>query len=226
MTQVVIRIAAAAGMAVVALAATLLPHTGRQTAGASADPLARELMAELVAIDTTDGSGDVTKASVAMEARLKSAGWPTADLQVVGGNERKRNLVARLRGRGTKRPILLLAHLDVVEARRDDWSVEPFTLLERGGFYYGRGTTDLKDMAAAWIANLIRYRREGFVPERDLIVALTADEETGEHNGVSWLLANRRDLIDAEYASTKAAVARSGMAATRSTRCRRPRRST
>ena len=203
MTPVLTRVAAALGVAVVAIAANVVPHTSRQAVAAAADPLARDLLAQLIAIDTTDGSGSVTKASVAMEARLKAAGWPAGDIQVVGGNERKRNLVARLRGRGARRPILLLAHLDVVEARRDDWSVDPFTFLERGGFYYGRGTTDMKDMAAAWIANLIRYRREGFVPEGDLIVALTADEETGDHNGVSWLLANRRDLIDAEYCVTE-----------------------
>ena len=105
-----------------------------------------------------------------------------------------------MRGTGARRPLLLLAHLDVVEANREDWSVDPFKLLERDGYFYGRGTTDDKAMAAAFVANLIRYRQEGFVPDRDLIVALTADEEGGGHNGVVWLLKEHRTLIDAEMA--------------------------
>jgi len=108
--------------------------------------------------------------------------------------------VARLRGGGARRPILLLAHLDVVEARREDWSLDPFTLSERDGYFYGRGASDIKDMAALFVATLIRVRREGFVPDRDIILALTAGEESGaDYNGVRWLLANRRDLIDAAY---------------------------
>jgi acetylornithine deacetylase/succinyl-diaminopimelate desuccinylase-like protein len=95
--------------------------------------------------------------------------------------------------------VLLLAHLDVVEALRSDWSLEPFTLTEQGGYFYGRGTSDIKDMAAIFVATLIRLKREGVVPDRDIILALTAGEETGNDNGVQWLLANRRDLIDAEY---------------------------
>ena len=95
--------------------------------------------------------------------------------------------------------LLLLAHLDVVEARREDWSVDPFTLLEKDGYFYGRGTGDDKAQAAIWVASLIRFKREGYRPSRDLIVALTADEEGGgPYNGVDWLLANHRELIDAE----------------------------
>jgi acetylornithine deacetylase/succinyl-diaminopimelate desuccinylase-like protein len=165
------------------------------------DSLAKDILRELVEINTTDSSGSTTKAAEAMAARLKAAGFPDADVRVVGPNDRKGNLVARLRGRGTAKPILLLAHLDVVEARKEDWSadLDPFRFLERDGWFYGRGTTDDKGQAAIWMANLIRYRQEGFVPERDLIVALTADEEGGTSNGVAWLLANRRALIDAEY---------------------------
>ena len=159
--------------------------------------LAREIYKELIEINTTDSAGDTTKAARAMAARLKAAGFPEADIQVLGPNPRKGNLVARYRGTGQRKPLLLLAHLDVVEAVKDDWSVDPFTFLERDGFFWGRGTTDDKAMAAVWIATFIRYREEHYVPDRDLIIALTADEEGGDFNGVQWLLANHRDLIDA-----------------------------
>ena len=115
-----------------------------------------------------------------MAAPLLAAGFPAGDVQVLGARPRKGNLVARLRGTGARRPLLLLAHLDVVEARREDWSVDPFTLLEKDGYFYGRGTRDDKAMAAIFVANLIRYKQEGFVPDRDLILALTADEEGGD----------------------------------------------
>lgn len=166
------------------------------------DRAARDILKQLIEINTTDSSGSTTKAADAMAARLKAAGFPAADVLVLGPNARKGNLVARLRGRGAGKPILLLAHLDVVEARKEDWSqgLEPFVFTERDGFFYGRGTSDDKGHAAIWIANLIRYKQEGFVPERDLIVALTADEEGGDSNGVKWLLAGHRDLIEAEYA--------------------------
>jgi acetylornithine deacetylase/succinyl-diaminopimelate desuccinylase-like protein len=162
--------------------------------------LARDIYKELIEINTTDSAGDTTKAAQAMAARLKSAGLPDEDIHVFGPNPRKGNLVARYRGTGQRKPLLLLAHLDVVEALRDDWSVDPFKLLEKDGFFWGRGTTDDKAMAAVWIASFIRYRQEHYVPDRDLIIALTADEEGGDFNGVQWLIANHRDLIDAEYA--------------------------
>jgi acetylornithine deacetylase/succinyl-diaminopimelate desuccinylase-like protein len=163
--------------------------------------LARDIFEELIEIDTTDTpSGDVTRAAEAMAARLRAAGFPAADAQVLGPDSKKGNLVARLRGTGGRRPLLLLGHLDVVPARREDWSVDPFTFLERDGYFYGRGTTDDKAMSAILVTNLIRYRTEGFTPARDLIVALTADEEGGNHNGVQWLLRSHRPLIDAELA--------------------------
>ncbi len=162
--------------------------------------LARDLFQELIEINTTESEGTAL-AVEAMARRLLAAGFPEEDVQIVGPNDRKLNLVARLRGRDTGRaPILLLAHLDVVEALRSDWTLDPWTFTERNGYYYGRGVTDNKDDAAIYMANLIRYKEEGFVPDRDIIVALTADEEGGPANGVRWLLANRRDLIDAEYA--------------------------
>src|SRR5690606_37082833 len=163
--------------------------------------LARELLAELVAINTTDSEGDNTAASEAMRRRLLAAGFPEEDVVVVEPAPRKGNLVARLRGRGTgEKPILLLAHIDVVEADPADWTLPPFELIERDGIFYGRGTADDKDEAAIYVANLIRMKEEGYVPDRDIIVALTADEEGGPANGVQWLLENRRELIDAAFA--------------------------
>ena len=163
--------------------------------------LARDILKELIEIDTTDSVGDNTAAAQAMADRLLAAGFPAEDVQVLGPAERKGNLVARYRGRDTgRKPLLLLAHIDVVEADPADWTLPPFTLIEEDGYFYGRGTTDNKDEAAIHIANLIRMKEEGFQPDRDIIVALTADEEGGDHNGVQWLLENHAELIDAEYA--------------------------
>jgi acetylornithine deacetylase/succinyl-diaminopimelate desuccinylase-like protein len=162
--------------------------------------LAHDIYKELIEINTTGSAGDTTIAARAMADRLLAAGFPQEDIQVLGPAPRKGNLVARFRGTGQQKPILLLAHLDVVEAKREDWSVDPFTLLEKDGYFWGRGTTDDKAMAAAWIAAFIRLREEHYVPDRDMIVALTADEESGDNNGVQWLLANHRNLIDAQYA--------------------------
>ena len=169
--------APAAGQAV-----TLEPH----------QELARELLRELIEINTVDSAG-TTAAAEAMAKRLLDAGFPSEDVNVVGPNERKMNLVARLRGNDSGRqPILLLAHLDVVEALPTDWNMDPWTLNEMDGYYYGRGVTDDKDEAAIYTANFIRYKQEGFIPDRDIIMALTADEEGGQFNGVQWLIQNRR----------------------------------
>ncbi len=169
----------------------------------AADPareLARECLKELVEINTTDSSGSVTRAAEAAARRLHAAGFDAADAQVVEPAPGKGNLVARLRGTGNGKPILFIAHLDVVEARREDWTSDPFTLLEKDGWFYGRGTSDNKGDAALLVANFARLKREGFRPSRDLILALTADEEGGRGpNGVEWLLDNRRALIDAEF---------------------------
>lgn len=162
--------------------------------------LTREIFKELIEINTTESSGNTTKAAEAMAARLKAAGFPDKDIFIGGAHERKGNLVAILHGTGKRKPILLLAHLDVVEALRSDWTTDPFKFEEIDGFYYARGSSDDKAMAAIFIANLIRYKQEKFIPDRDIIVALTADEETGDHNGVDWLLKNHKDLINAEFA--------------------------
>ena len=159
--------------------------------------LLHDIYQQLIEINTTDSVGNCTAAAEAMAARLKAAGFD--EVRVLGPNERKGNLVARWRGTGARKPLLLLAHLDVVEAKREDWSFDPFKLLEKDGYYYGRGTADDKAMAAIFVANLIRLKREGFKPDRDLILALTADEEGGNFNGVDWLLKNHAQLLDAEF---------------------------
>jgi len=170
-----------------------------QNTSAGYERLGRDVLKELIETNTTHSTGSTTVAAERMAARLVEAGFPKADVQVVGGADKKGNLVARYRGRGTRKPILYLAHLDVVEARREDWSLDPFVLTEKDGYLYGRGTLDVKGGAATLVAAFVRLRQEQFVPDRDLILALTADEEGGPDNGVAWLLANRRDLIDAEY---------------------------
>ncbi len=162
--------------------------------------LGRDIFEELIEINTTDTErGNVTLAAEAMARRLRDAGFPAADVQVLGPNDRKKNLVARLRGTGKHEPILLLGHLDVVEAKSEDWSTDPFEFIEKDGYFYGRGTQDMKDGDAIMTTALIRMKKEGFRPSRDIILALTADEEGGTANGVDWLFKNHRELVDAEF---------------------------
>jgi len=161
---------------------------------------ARALLKELVEINTTHSTGSTVIAAEAMARHMRAAGFPAADVHVVQNAERKGNLIVRLRGRSrTLKPILLLSHIDVVEANPADWTLPPFTFIERDGIFYGRGVADDKDESAIHLTLLLRMKAEGLVPERDIIVALTADEEGGPENGVEWLLANRRELVDAEY---------------------------
>ena len=172
-----------------------------QRAPADLAPLGHAILEELIETNTTLSSGSTTLAAERMAARLIAAGFPRGDVMVVGGADQRKNLVARLRGRaGGGRPVLFFAHLDVVEARRDDWSMDPFALTERDGYFYGRGTLDVKGGAATLVTAFCSLRQRGVVPDRDLILALTADEEGGPNNGVQWLLANDRDLIGADYA--------------------------
>ena len=176
--------------------------------GAQTKPLtppqaaARVIYQEMVEINTTDSVGSVTKAATAVAARFRAAGFPAGDVQLLipADAPTKGNLVVRYRGRGQGKPVLLLAHLDVVAALRSDWPRDPFKLHEADGYFYARGASDDKAMASMFVANVIRYKQEGWVPERDIIIALTADEEGGASNGVEWLIKNHRPLIDAEYA--------------------------
>jgi acetylornithine deacetylase/succinyl-diaminopimelate desuccinylase-like protein len=161
--------------------------------------LVREIFQQLIEINTTHSVGSTTVAAQAMADRLLAAGYPSADVFVGGPTPTKGNMVARLRGTGARKPLLMICHLDVVEARREDWSVDPFKLLEKDGYFYGRGTSDVKDGDAILMTMMLRLKKENFKPDRDLILALTADEEGGDDNGVAWLLQHHRDLIDAEY---------------------------
>jgi len=165
--------------------------------------LAREILRELIEIDTTHAHG-ATRAAEVIAARLQAAGFSSADMQIIGPRPEKGNLIVRYRAAAADpaprvKPILFLSHLDVVEARPEDWSVDPFKLTEQDGYFYGRGTLDIKDEVANLVTNLIRLKAEGFVPTRDIVVALTDDEEGGDANGVAWLLEHHRDLIDSEY---------------------------
>ena len=170
-----------------------------QAGGESPNALSRSIFQELLEINTTDSVGNVTTASEAMATRLRAAGFADSDSAILGPNARKKNLVVRLRGTGQHKPVLLIGHLDVVEARREDWTTDPFKFVEKDGYFYGRGTQDMKDGDAIMVTSLIRMKKEGFRPNRDIILALTADEEGGSSNGVDWLLQHQRALIDAEF---------------------------
>lgn len=162
---------------------------------------ARALLEELIEINTTHSTGSTVVAAEAMAKHMRAAGFPAEDVVVVEIAPRKGNLVVRLRGRDTGRePMLLLSHIDVVEADPADWTLPPFDFIEKDGTFYGRGVADDKDEGAIHLTILLRMKAEGIVPDRDIIVALTADEEGGPSNGVQWLIANRPELIRAEYA--------------------------
>lgn len=164
--------------------------------------LARDIFKQLIETNTQDSDGSVTAAAEKMRQRLLDAGFPAEDLVLAGPNDRKQNLVARYRGRpgSTLKPIVTICHLDVVEARKADWTTDPYQFVEKDGYFYGRGTQDIKEEDAALVATFIRMKREGYVPNRDLVIALTADEEGGASNGVAWLLEHRPDLMRADFA--------------------------
>lgn len=161
--------------------------------------LSHDIFKQLIEINTTDSVGNVSTASEAMAQRFRDAGFADSDIYIGGPNDRKKNLVVRLHGSGKHKPVLLIGHLDVVEARREDWTTDPFQFVEKDGYYYGRGTQDMKDGDAIMVTTLIRFKKEGYVPDRDIILALTADEEGGKSNGVDWLLKNHRDMVNADF---------------------------
>ncbi len=186
-----------------ALCTAILPAQGYTPKVSAADRAeAREIFKQLIEINTTDTPrGNVTTATEAMRKRFLDAGFAAEDVQLVGPNERKMNLVVRYRavGKPEQKPVLFLCHMDVVEALPSDWHTDPFQFIEKDGYFYGRGTQDMKDSDAALVATFLRLHKEGYQPKRDLILALTADEEGGKSNGASWLVKNRRDLVDAAF---------------------------
>lgn len=182
-----------------AVGALFFSFAGDCRAQGSVNQEAREIFRQLIETNTTGSVGNVTTAAEEMAKRLRDAGFADADLHLAGPNERKKNLVVRYRGSGKERPVLFIGHLDVVEARREDWTTDPFQFVEKDGFFYGRGTEDMKSGDAILVTNFMRLKREGYVPQRDLILALTADEEGGNFNGIDWLVKEHRDWIDAAY---------------------------
>jgi acetylornithine deacetylase/succinyl-diaminopimelate desuccinylase-like protein len=157
--------------------------------------LVHQLFQQLIEINTTHSVGSVTKAAEAMRQRLLDGGFPPADLVLAGPTESKQNLIARYRGSGKERPVVILSHLDVVEAQPSEWTTDPFRLIEKDGYYYGRGTQDVKDNDAIAVETFIRLRGESYQPDRDLILLLTADEEAGPDNGAAWLVQHRPELF-------------------------------
>ncbi len=181
------------------LCAVLLIANSNAQIDDSTKQFAHDVFKQLIEINTTDSVGNVTTAAEAMAQRFRDAGFPDTDLHIAGPNDRKKNLVVRYHGSGKHKPMLLIGHLDVVEARRADWTTDPFQFVEKDDYFYGRGTQDIKDGDAIMVTTLVRFKKENFVPDRGIILALTADEEGGQANGVDWLLKNHRDWIDAEF---------------------------
>ena len=174
-----------------------LPHA---SAADRAEAVA--IFKQLIETNTTDTpQGSVTAANEPLEMRFLDAGFAESDVKLIGPNPNKLNLVVRYRAAGTpaEKPVLFLCHMDVVQALRSDWTTDPFKFVEKGGYFYGRGTQDMKDSDAALVETFLRLHREGYKPKRDLILALTADEEGGKYNGASWLVSTHRDLVDAAY---------------------------
>ncbi|HEX9054826.1 MAG TPA: M20/M25/M40 family metallo-hydrolase [Gemmatimonadales bacterium] len=182
-----------------ALSAAALPAA---LSAQTSDPraLEREILEQLIDINTSDSAGHTAESAKAMASRLAAAGIPDSDIHILGYEPKHQSLIVRYRGRsGGLKPILLMAHMDVVDARKEDWSFDPFKFRELDGYYYGRGSSDNKAGVATLVAMFLRYKREGYVPDRDLIMVLTADEETTSAS-IAWLLKEHRDLVDADFA--------------------------
>jgi acetylornithine deacetylase/succinyl-diaminopimelate desuccinylase-like protein len=189
------------------VAATLLNASLGQAQAPQITPVSSEdraqaiaIFKQLIEINTTDTElGNVTTATTAMQKLFLNAGFSASEVHLLGPNSRKQNLVVRIKGTGTAKPVLFLCHVDVVEALPKDWHTDPFQFVEKDGYYYGRGTQDMKESDAALVATFLHLHREGYKPQRDLILALTADEEGGSYNGADWLVTNHRDLVDAAF---------------------------
>ncbi len=193
-------------LAVAVAAACILPAASAQSplppTSAEDRALAKAIFKQLIEINTTDTPlGNVTTATAAMQKRFLDAGFASEDVHLLGPDARKMNLVVRIKADGTptEKPVVFLCHIDVVQALRSDWSTDPFQFVEKDGYYYGRGTQDMKDSDAALVFTFLRLHREGYKPKRDLILALTADEEGGQFNGADWLVTQHRDLVDAAF---------------------------
>jgi acetylornithine deacetylase/succinyl-diaminopimelate desuccinylase-like protein len=201
---------AGSGLALIGSAHDRATTDGMAQGAASADPgleRFRAIYKELVETNTTLSAGDCTVAGQRMAARLKAAGYPPEDMRIFvpEGHPKEGGLIAVLHGTDPNaKAILMLAHVDVVEAKREDWTRDPFTLIEEGGYFYGRGVADMKAQAAIWVDNMIRYREEGLKPKRSIKLALTCGEETNSAlNGAGWLAKNERAAIDAAFALTE-----------------------
>jgi len=184
----------------VCLGSVVFAQSPLPAASAADRAQAREIFKQLIEINTTDTSlGNVTTGAAAMQKRFLDAGFAPEDVKLLGPDARKQNLVVRIKGRTNAKGVLFLGHMDVVEALKSDWHTDPFQFVEKDGYYYGRGTQDMKDSDAALVATFLRLHRESYQPERDLILALTADEEGGSFNGADWLVENHRELVDAAF---------------------------
>lgn len=196
--------AATTAISLIACTAIAAPAPAPGPSPTAGEAAFRELYKELVETNTTLSAGDCTLAASQLAARLKAAGYADADVNVwsVPEHPKEGGLYAQLKGSDARaKPVLMLGHIDVVEAKREDWTRDPFTLIEEDGFFYGRGTYDDKAMSAVWVDSLIRYKQEGYKPKRTIKLALTCGEETnGAFNGAEYLAKNQRDLIDAEFA--------------------------
>lgn len=172
-----------------------------QTLDTAQRKLSRDVFQQLIETNTTHATGSTTTAAERMRARMLDAGFAPSDMEIAGPSAKRMNLVVRYRSvNPDAKPVLVIGHLDVVEAQRSDWTVDPFKFLERDGFFYGRGTQDMKDSDASFVTSFLILKKEGWKPKRDIILTLTADEESGGENGVDWLLKNRRELVDAVFA--------------------------
>ena len=178
-----------------------LPGARAQKLSPADRTLARDIFKQLIETNTSDSAGSVTAAATKMRDRLRDAGFAESDLKLLGPNDRKMNLVATYHGKAgsTLKPILIICHLDVVEAKREDWTYDPFVFTEKDGFFYGRGTQDIKEGDAGLVYSFIKLKKEGYVPDRDVVMALTADEEGGKSNGVDWLIEHHPELMKGEF---------------------------